>query len=123
MTVNISVLESYILVEPGYGVNYWDILEGSIKLSKTREFAEKNDIWVFKEGPLMLTIDDLFRLQDIIFEHYPEVSRERKTAIVVESGFMSGLVKTFMEISADLPFKLRVFEDLASAENWITKDY
>jgi len=119
MTVNISVLDSYILVEPSQGVNYWDILEGSVKLSRMKEFEEKNDLWIFKAGPLMLAISDLYKLQDIIFEHYPEVARERKTAIVVESGFMSGLVKTFIGLSANLPFQLEVFDDLASAEKWI----
>jgi hypothetical protein len=119
MAIKISVLESYILVEPDPGLDYWDILEGSIKLSNMKEFAEKNDIWIFKPGPLMLTIKDLYKIQDIISEHYPKVPRERKTAVVVESGFMSGLVNTFTELSNNLPFRLKVFDDLSSAEKWV----
>jgi len=61
-------------------------------------------------------------LHDIIVEHYPKVIKERKTAIVVESGFMSGLVQTFVGISNKLPFTLKVFNDLVSAENWILEE-
>ena len=122
MAVKISVLEAYILVEPSQGVNYWDILEGCFKISYMKDFVEKNDIWIFKSGPLRLTIDDLYKLHDIIVEHYPKVIKERKTAIVVESGFMSGLVQTFVGISNKLPFTLKVFKDLVSAENWILEE-
>lgn len=122
MTVKISVLETYILVEPSQGVNYWDILEGCIIISNMKEFLDKNDIWIFKEGPLMLTINDLYKLHNIIVEHYPKVTRERKTAIVVESGYMSGLVDRFLGVSNKLPFTLKVFNDLVSAENWILEE-
>ena len=119
MTVEISVSENYILVEPSPGLNYWDILEGASKISKMKEFKEKNDIWIFETGTILLSINDLYKLHDIIVKHYPNVKRIRKTAVVVDSGFMSGLAGTFIGLFDDLPFKLKVFKDLASAEKWV----
>ena len=80
---------------------------------------EQNRIWVFREGPINLSYDDLQRLKDIIKENYPKDSKINKTALVVQAGAQSDLAEAFAKISEDLPQTFRVFSSLADAEAWV----
>jgi tRNA A37 threonylcarbamoyladenosine biosynthesis protein TsaE len=117
----ITVKKDYILVEPEE-VDYWEIWEGIAKEMSLPEFPEKNDIWIFHEGPVKLTYVDLYRLKDFIEENYPENAIKNKTAIVVESGTQKAIAESFIQITVNLPFKIKAFSDLKSAEDWITKN-
>ncbi len=119
MPAEITVKKDYILVEPSE-VDYWEIWQGIGEELKLPEFSKKNDIWVFHEGQIKLTYDDLYRLKDFIYENYPENAQRTKTALVVESGIQAALAESFGQIAADeLPFEIQVFTDFKSAEQWV----
>lgn len=120
MDVKISIQTDYILVEPPKGLNYWDLLEGLAKIVNLAEYGEKNDIWVFRDGPVMLTYDDFYKIRDLINEHYPKNVKRHKTALVVETGFQLGLAESFIEIGKELPFETKVFSKIQSAVDWVT---
>ena len=44
-----------------------------------------------------------------------------KTAIVVETGLHLGIAEEFARIVKDLPCDIRVFSNIRSAEDWISK--
>ena len=119
MDVKVSIQTDYILVEPPKGLNYWDILVGLGKIVHLAEYSEKNDIWVFRDGPVMLTYEDLYKIRDLIKEYYPRNMKRNKTALVVETGFQFGLAESFSEIGKQLPFETKVFANIQSAEDWI----
>jgi hypothetical protein len=121
MPPKITVKKDHILVEPS-GVDYWEIWEGIGAEINLPEFPEKNDIWVFHDGPVKLTYVDLYRLKDFIQENYPEKVNRNKTAIVVESGIQKAMAESFGQIAAeDLPFEVKVFADLQLAEEWVNE--
>ena len=121
MDSDITIQKDYILLEPLSGINYWEILESIGRLMNMEEYREKNDIWVFRDGPVMLLYDDLYKLKDIIEEHHPKNAKRNKTAIVVETGLQFGMADEFAKIAEDLPCEIRVFSDMQSAEDWITE--
>lgn len=114
----IIVKKDYILVEPKE-IDYWEIWEGIGAELNLPKFPEKNDIWVFHDGPVHLTYVDLYRLKDFIQKNYPEDAKRNKTALVVETGIHKAMAEFFIQIGEDLPFEIRVFSDFQAAEDWI----
>lgn len=122
MPPKITIKKDYILVEPSE-VDYWEIWEGIGAELNSPDFPEKNDIWIFHDGPVKLTYADLYRLKDFIKENYPENANRYKTAIVVESGLQSAMAETFGQIAAEnLPFEVGVFTDFQLAEEWVKEN-
>ena len=121
MPPKISIKEDYILIEPKEGLDFREIQQGVARLFYVEGIPEQNRIWVFREGPQNLSLDDLPRLKDIIKENYPNNSRINKTAIVVESGTQSDLAVAFTKIAQDLPQQFKVFSNLADAKAWVKK--
>ncbi|MHA1940781.1 MAG: hypothetical protein ACW97P_03545 [Candidatus Hodarchaeales archaeon] len=119
MAAIITSKKDYILVEPTEGVDYLEIWEGFARILIMPEYLVNNDIWVFHEGPIRLSYGDLYKIRDFIKKHYPENSTRNKTAIVVEKGFQKGLAEVFANIVEDLPFEMKVFSDIQSAELWV----
>jgi hypothetical protein len=119
MPLNITDKDSYILVEPSKGMDYWEIMEGISKLFSMPEFKDKNDVWVFKDGPLKMYFNDLYSIIDSVAKLYPEGSKAKKTAIITETGVQHSLATLYSDIGKDLPRKIRVFSDLKSAIDWI----
>ena len=116
----ISLKKDYILIEPQEN-EYWEIWEAVGKLIKMPEYLDKNTIWLFSDKPLHIDFSDLYKLKDFIAEHYPQGDKyHNKTAIVAKMGLHLGLAESFAKIANDLPFEIRVFSDLQSAEDWIT---
>ena len=118
MPPKITVKKDHILVEPS-GVDYWEIWEGIGAEINLPEFPEKNDIWVFHDGPVKLTYVDLYRLKDFIQENYPDNAKRKKTALVVATGIQTAMANFFIQIGEDLPFEIKVFSDFQAAEDWI----
>jgi hypothetical protein len=83
------------------------------------EFKDKNDVWVFKDGPLKMYFTDLYSIIDSVAKLYPEGSKAKKTAIITETGVQHSLATLYSDIGKDLPRKIRVFSDLKSAIDWI----
>ena len=119
MAPKITIKKDYILVEPTEGIDLREIQQGVARLFYVEGIPEQNRIWVFREGPLNLSLEDLPKLRDIIEENYPSDARINKTAIVVESGVQADLAEAFTQIAVDLPQQFRVFSNLADAEAWI----
>lgn len=121
MPAKITNTKEYILIEP-LEAEYWVIWEAIGRLLKMPEYAEKNAIWVFSEGPLKTTFDDLYKLKDLVIQNYPEKSKpDRKIAIVAETGLYRALAEEYTEIKGGPKIEFKVFSDLKSAENWIKK--
>ena len=121
MEPKITVKKDYILVEPPKGVDYWQIYEEVGKLLARDDFPQKNDIWVFHEGPLLFLYEHLYKLKDFVADHYPKDFKGHKTAIVVETGIQTGLAEEYTRIVENLPFEIKVFSDIRSAEDWIKR--
>jgi len=121
MSPKITVKEDYILVEPKEGTDLREIQQGVARLFYVEGIPEQNRIWVFREGPLNLSLDDLHTLRDTIEENYPTDASINKTAIVVESGPQSNLAAAFTKIAQNLPQQFKVFSNLADAEAWVKK--
>ena len=92
MEPKITIKKDYILVEPKEN-NYWEIYEAVGKLLKMPEYPDKNVIWIFREGPLNLVYDDLYKIRDFIKENYPQDATRSKTAMVVASGLQKALAE------------------------------
>lgn len=113
--------KDYILVEL-QEAEYWEILETFGSLLKMADYTNKNAIWDFRNAPLKLTYDELYKVKDLIKENYPEHSKsDRKLAIVVEGGLKSALAKEYIKIANELPPEFNIFPDLDSAEDWINQ--
>ena len=121
MSPKITIKENYILVEPKNGTDFREIQQGVARLFYVEGIPEQNRIWVFREGPQNLSLDDLPKLRDVIKENYPEGARINKTAIVVESESQSSMAEAFTKIAEDLPQQFKVFSNLADAEAWVKK--
>jgi hypothetical protein len=120
MAPKLTIKKDYILVEPQRN-EYWEIWETIGRLIKMPEYQDKNDIWVFHEGPIDIVYDDLYKLRDFIEKNYPENATRSKTAMVVALGLHASLAESFALIAKDLPYEIKVFFDLQSAEDWITE--
>jgi hypothetical protein len=118
MPPKITVKKDYILVEPR-AVDFWEIWECIGAAINLPEFPEKNDIWLFHDGPIKLSYVDLYRLKDFIQKYYPENASRNKTAIVVESGIQAAMATFFIQVADGLPFEIRVFTDFKLAEDWV----
>ena len=103
MPPEITIKKDYILIEPKAGIDLREIQQGVARLFYVKEIPEQNRIWVFREGPLNLSYDDLPLLKDIIKQNYPKDSRIKKTAIVVNPGMQADLAEAFAKITGDLP--------------------
>jgi hypothetical protein len=121
MSPKITIKADYILIEPKEGIDLREIKKGVARLFYVKGIPRQNRIWVFREGPQNLSLDDLPRLRDIIEENYPKNARINKTAIVVQSGTQSDLATAFTKIAEDLPQQFKVFSNLADAEAWAKK--
>jgi hypothetical protein len=121
MPLKITENKEYILVELSEGIQFWEVLEAVGKFVVKNEYPEKNDIWVLREGPLDLSVGELYELKDVIKSHYPANSSRTKTAIVAESGIQAGIANMFSMMAEDLPFQIKVFKDLDAAKEWTIK--
>jgi hypothetical protein len=121
MAPKITIKENYILVEPQEGIDFREIQQGVARLFYVEGIPEQNRIWVFREGPLNLSYDDLQKLRDVIKEYYPKDARINKTAIVVESETQADMAEAFTKIAEDLPQQFKVFSNLADAEAWVNE--
>ena len=122
MPAKITLKSTYILVQPQAN-EYWEIIEALGRLFKMPEYLEMNTIWDFPDAPIESTFDHLYKIRDVLSEHFPKSSKpDNKTAIVVKTGFQDSIADSYTEIVKDLPFEARVFSDLQSAEEWIAQE-
>jgi len=119
MEPKITIKKDYILVEPQV-YELQEIIGCIARLFNMPENQEKNVIWLFKEGPLKITYDDLYKIKDFVKENLPENEKpDKKTTVILQSGFLSAMAKIFSIIGENLPLNYKVFSDLAAAEDWI----
>ena len=119
MAPQITIKKDYILVEPKSGFDFREIQQGVARLFYVKGIPEQNRIWIFREGPENLSVDDLNRLKTLVKEYYPADANIRKTAIVVGSDQQAALAEAFIQIAEDLPQEFKVFFNLADAEAWV----
>ena len=120
MSFDITNTDDCIILEFSKGMDFWEIMEGIPKLCSMPEFKDKSDIWVFRDGQLIILYSDLYDLKNAAEKFYPKVSEGKKTAIVTVTGIQHSLATLYSDIAKDLPRKIRVFSDLKSAEDWVT---
>ena len=122
MSAKITLKNTYILIEP-QTIEYWEIIEALGILFKMPEYLEMNTIWDFPDDRIKGTYGQLYKLRDVIAEHFPKSSKlNNKTAIVVKTGLQDSMADLYAKIVKDLPFEARVFSDLQSAEDWIAQN-
>ena len=123
MEPKITVKEDYILVEPEER-DYLEIFVSLGKLYTMPEYLNKDVIWIFREGPIKVTYDDLYKLGDFAQKHFPEKTSitEKRIAIVVETGLHEAMAKEYAKIVRDRGPEISVFYDVGSAEEWIVEN-
>jgi hypothetical protein len=115
----ITIKKDYILVEPRE-YELYAILGCIADLFDMPENLEMNVIWVFKRGFSKITYDELYKIRDFVKENVPENENlDKRTAVVIESGFLSAMAHIFSRISENLSLNYKVFSDLPSAEKWL----
>ena len=121
MAPKITTKKDYILVE-SIEPEFWEIWESLAKLLNMPEYPDKNVIWLFNEGPLKITYDDLYKIKDLLNENFPENSRpDKKLALVVTGGLHQAMATEYSKMLADFPVASKVFSDFDAAEEWIVK--
>ena len=119
MNPQITIKKDYILVEP-QEYELRAILGVIADLFDMPENLEMDVIWVFKGGFSKITFDELYKIRDFVKENVPENEKpDKRTAVVIESGFLSAMADIFSRISDNLSLKYKVFSDLPSAEEWL----
>ena len=119
--LKITTREDYILVEPSKGIYLFEVLFGLSNLLSMPEFHDRNDVWVFREGKMDITYSDLYKIKEYVKNNFPKCSKEKKTAIVVETGLQRSIAELYAKIQEELPHEIRVFSDFRYAEQWITE--
>ena len=120
MNPHITIKKDYILVEP-QEYELHAILGIIADLFDMPENLDMNVIWVFKGGFSKITYDELYKIRDFVKESVPENENpDKRTAVLIESGFLSAMAHIFSRISANLSLNYKVFPDLTSAEKWIS---
>ena len=71
MEPRITINKDYVLVEPQER-EFWTVLQSFERLFEMPEYQKKNTIWLFHEGPLQITFDDLYKIKNFIIEHSPD---------------------------------------------------
>ena len=119
MDPKISVKRDYILVEPEER-DFWKIIESAARLFETPEYPEKDVVWLFREGPLEMTYDDLYRIKEFVKNNLPQITKQdKKVALVVETGLHAAMAEEYTKIVSDLPQTFKVFFDLGEAVDWV----
>jgi hypothetical protein len=119
MEPKVSVKKNYILVEPQER-EFWAVLQSFGRLFQLPEYQNKNTVWLFHEGPLQITFDELYKIKDFLIEYAPDNTKQfKKVAIVVETDFQAAMATEYAKIMEDLPRDMRVFSSLQEAEAWI----
>lgn len=119
MPPQITIKKDYILIEPKEGIAFREIRQGLARLYFVKGMPEQNRIWIFREGPQDLTNKDLNRLKNMVRDYYPADSSIRKTALVVISDRQAKLAESFIKIAEELPQQIKLFSNLADAEDWV----
>ena len=120
MAPKITIKKNYILAEPQEN-EYWEFWEAVGRMIKMPEYPYMNVIWVFPDRPIQISYEDLYKIKDFIEQNYPENATRSKTAKVVGSGLHASLAESFAKIAEDLPYEIKVFYDIESAEDWIAE--
>ena len=119
--LKITTRKDYILVEPSKGIDYVEVFFGISELLSMSEFHDRNDIWVFRQGKMDITYSDLYKIKEYVNNNFPKCTKEKKTAIVAETGMQRSLAELYAKIQEELPHEIRIFSDFWSAEQWIAK--
>jgi hypothetical protein len=119
MSPQITIKKDYILVEPKGGIEFREIQQGLARLYFVKGMPEQNRVWIFREGPENLSVNDLNRLKSMVKDYYPADASIRKTALVVTTDQQAAVAEAFIKMAEDLPQELRVFSNLADAEKWV----
>jgi hypothetical protein len=120
--IEVATGKGYILVKPPPGIDFWTILTTIGQLIPLEELTYKNDIWVFQEGAITLTLPDLRVIKDFGVNHYPKGDGHRKTAIVVGTHFQSSLAESYIKTGAEHHREIRLFMEFEVAEEWVKLD-
>ena len=120
MAVNIKISKDCILVESLSGVRTEEILNAIMDVFRLDEFKDKNVIWSFMEGPILLIPSDFEKIERLVRENYPAKISGNKAALVVKSRFMKGLADKFVNDHQNrLPVEIKVFSEFKPAKTWI----
>jgi hypothetical protein len=117
--IEVSEEKGYILVKPPRGINFWEILTAIGKLLPQDGFLDKHDIWVFEDGAVSITYEDLGVIKEYGVNHYPKSAEPKKTAIVIETNFQRALAETYISTGEEHPREIQIFSDFKEAEQWV----
>lgn len=120
--IEVSEKKGYILVKPPRGINFWEILTAIGKLLPQDGFLDKHDIWLFEDGAVSITYEDLGVIKEYGVNHYPKSAESKKTAIVIETNFQRALAETYINTGEEHPREIQIFSDFKEAEQWISSE-
>jgi hypothetical protein len=111
--------ESHISVRFSGDVNDTSLLQAVHDVASLPEYAFKNDVWIFTDCPAFVSYSKFGPVIMNIENMYLANASRTKTAIVTTTGYNTALASIFAREAASLPYEIRVFSDIDSAEAWI----
>jgi len=83
------------------------------------EYPDKNCVYDFREAIIEFSGYNIPNLINHIKTLYPKNAKRSKTAIVISSGVQKAIAEIFIDFAKNLPYQLKIFNHLESAENWV----
>ncbi len=85
-----------------------------------KEFPCTNDIWLIGKHQAHIRLGELDTLVRDYHHHCPEDSTRTKTAVVAELGLTQAILELWVNaVKKKVPFDIRLFQTLETAEAWL----
>ena len=120
LEIEVLIKKNFILIKPPSIINLSNILTCISILFSIPGFQEKNDIWLFFEGPINILFSDSEKIKNVAEINFPKYAKCGKTAIVVNNAIQYNLAVLYADTGKNLPREIKVFRDLGSAKVWVT---
>lgn len=118
----ISHTDRYVRVDLELGMSADEIKNAIRTLSLDTDRMDKNCLWKFHNGTFSLAYDELISIKELVQNKYLCDKGFERIALVAVSGFQMGIIDLFVHILSDLPFEVRSFPTVNSAEPWLSSN-
>ena len=101
------------------GAASFDVVIAAIKDAFSQsDFFVKNNIFIFSSEFMEVKAEELEMITQFILKNFQTNLVTIKSAVVVPPGFNMAIVELWATAANRLPFDVKIFSDLKSAEDW-----